>query len=90
MRQLLHPMRFRMDHRWAPDHMSAYLDGELGARSRGRMEHHLGECAECRRLVAGLTLVLDALRRLPAPGPRCDPVQIVASVRARLGETPPS
>ncbi|MBV9001820.1 MAG: zf-HC2 domain-containing protein [Solirubrobacterales bacterium] len=88
MRQFMHRMRFRMDHRWAPDRMSAYLDGELEARPRSRMEHHLGECAECRRLIAGLTLVLDALHRLPTRGSSCDPVRIAASVRVRLAEPP--
>ena len=88
MREFLHRTRFRMDHRWAPDRMSPYLDGELGAGSRGRMEHHLGECAECRRLIAGLTLVLDALHRLRTRGSGCDPVRIAASVRVRLAEPP--
>lgn len=90
MRQLLHRVRFRTDHRWAPDRMSAYLDGELRARSRGRMAHHLGECAECRRLIAGLTLVLDVLHRLPARGPHCDPIKIAAAVRAQLAQPPGS
>ena len=88
MRQYAHRMRFRMDHRWAPDRMSAYLDGDLGARSRGRMNHHLGECAECRRLITGLTLVLEALHRLAGRGPACDPAQVAASVRVQLSEPP--
>ena len=47
--------------------MSDYLDGELAASGRARMERHLGECAECRRLLAGLRAVVDGLHRLPAP-----------------------
>jgi anti-sigma factor RsiW len=52
--------------------MSAYLDGELQTGSRRRMEDHLGECVECRRLIAGLRLVIGALHRLPVPGSGLD------------------
>ena len=47
--------------------MSDYLDGELAPAGRTRMERHLGECAECRRLLAGLRRTLDGLHRLAAP-----------------------
>jgi anti-sigma factor RsiW len=64
--------------------MSGYLDGELAQAGRTRMERHLGECAECRRLLAGLRRILDGLHRLPAPSPGVDAVQIAASVQRRL------
>ncbi len=78
--------RFRRDHRWAPGRMSDYLDGELAPARRARMEHHLGECANCRRLLAGLRRTVDALHRLAAPRDGVDAVVIAASVRSRLGE----
>lgn len=78
--------RFRRDHRWAPRRMSDYLDDELAPAGRTRMERHLGECAECRRLLAGLRRTLDALHRLSAPSSGVDALQIAASVRARLYE----
>lgn len=53
------------------------------------MEHHLAECGDCRRLLAGLRAVVGGLRRLPAPGSGLDPVQIAALVRGRLNEPPP-
>ena len=81
-------VRFRWDHRWAPGHMSAYLDGELAAGQGRRMEHHVRDCPECRSLLAGLREMLDALRRLPAPPDVPDPLQIAASVRLRLREPP--
>jgi anti-sigma factor RsiW len=81
-------VRFRMDHRWAPDRMSAHLDGELPAPQHGRMERHLGECVECRRVFAGLTVVVEALRRLPALQRADTPAQFAASVGVRLGEPP--
>jgi hypothetical protein len=68
--------------------MSDYLDHDLAARGRARMEHHLGECVECRRLLAGLTLVVNALHGLPAPKSGHDPAQIAGAVRIRLDEPP--
>ncbi|MGH2886757.1 MAG: anti-sigma factor family protein [Solirubrobacteraceae bacterium] len=81
-------MSFARDHQWAPDRMSDYLDGELATGEQGRMEHHLGECHECRRLLAGLRAVVDRLHRLPALAGGVDAVQIAASVRVRLTEPP--
>jgi anti-sigma factor RsiW len=86
MRAFLSRVAFWRDHRWAPERMSAYLDGELLARQRQRMERHVGECSVCRRLLGGLRLVVDALQRLPTPEGGRDPVQLAGSVRARLGE----
>ena len=67
--------------------MSDYLDGELAPHAPARMERHLGECDECRRLLAGLRRTLDGLNRLSEPRPaawtRC---RSPRSVRARLSE----
>ena len=82
--------RYWLDHRWAPGRMSAYVDGQLASRRRTRLERHLAQCGECRRLLAGLRSTLDALRRLPAPSGGADPVQIARAVRSRLGEPPAS
>jgi anti-sigma factor RsiW len=68
--------------------MSAYLDGELRPNGRKRIERHVGECAECRSLLAGLRVMLAVLRRLPAPSGGAGAVRIAASVRARLNEPP--
>jgi len=86
MSGLLDRERFRRDHRWAPRRMSDYLDGELAPAGRTRMKRHLGECAECRRLLAGLRRAVDGLHRLSAPSAGADALQIAASVRARLSK----
>jgi len=52
------------------------------------MERHVGECAECRRLLADLGRIVNALHRLPAVGYGVDPVQLAGSVRPRLDEPP--
>ena len=78
--------RFRRDHRWAPGRMSSYLDGELAPAVRTRMERHLGECAECRRLLAGLRRTVDGLHRLSARSAGADALRIAALVQVRLNE----
>jgi anti-sigma factor RsiW len=85
MSGLLDREHFRRDHRWGPRRMSDYLDDELAPAGRTRMERHLGECAECTRLLAGLRRTLDGLHRLSVPR-GVDALQIAASVRARLYE----
>jgi anti-sigma factor RsiW len=82
--------RFMRDHRWAPGQMSDYLDGELAANQQQRIERHLLECRECRRLLRGLRQTLSALARLPPLSGEEDALRIAASVRTQLGELPPS
>jgi anti-sigma factor RsiW len=88
MSKLSDRARFDRDHQWAPERMSDYLDGGLAARARARMERHLGECQDCRRLLAGLRAVVGGLHRLQAPGGGLGAVQIASSVRAQLHEPP--
>jgi len=66
--------------------MSEYLDRELPPAGFARMEHHLAECVECRRLLAGLRQTVDGLRRLAGARVGIDALQTAASVRARLSE----
>jgi anti-sigma factor (TIGR02949 family) len=75
--------------RWARDHMSDYLDGELPPSPRSRMERHVEECAKCRGVLGTLSRMLSALRRVPPPAGGADARRIAASVRRRLGEPPP-
>jgi anti-sigma factor RsiW len=66
--------------------MSDYLDADLAPSDRARMEHHLDECDECRRLLAGLRQTVAALHRLSAGSAGADAPRIAASVRVRLRE----
>jgi predicted anti-sigma-YlaC factor YlaD len=50
------------------------------------MEHHLGECDRCRRLLDDLQRTLDALHRLAGPAEGIDAQKMAASVRSRLSE----
>lgn len=56
MVERLRMMRFMWEHRWTQRHLSEYVDGELASGERHRIEHHVGRCPECRR-------VLDTLKR---------------------------
>jgi anti-sigma factor RsiW len=82
--------RFWRDHRWAPPHMSDYLDEELGARGRARMERHVSECTDCHTVLLELKLVIGRLRLLPAPAGGGRAMQIAAAVRVRLTGPPGS
>ena len=88
MSSFLHRAWFALDHRWAPGHMSDYLDGELAPRGSLRMQRHIAACKECRRMLAGLRRMLEALPRLPGAGGGVDAVAIAAAVRMRLPPTP--
>ena len=85
MNSLLNRGRFRLDHRWAPPHMSEYLDEELNSRPQQRMERHVSECEECRRLLAGLREMIRVLHGLPTPS-GADAGRIAASVRLQIQE----
>jgi anti-sigma factor RsiW len=64
--------------------MSAFVDGELQSAGRRRLERHVGECHECRLLLAGLRAILNGLHGLAAPSGHIDPEQLSATVRLRL------
>ncbi len=86
MNQISHRLRFRLDHRWAPRQMSAYLDSELPARAQARLDRHAAECPECRHVLGGLLRMVAMLNRLPDGQPD-DVPDIAAAVRRRLHES---
>jgi len=47
--------------------LNRYLDGELSAEERSRIEQHLGECKDCSEALEGLCAVAAALAKAPAP-----------------------
>jgi anti-sigma factor RsiW len=79
-------VRFRRDHRWAPRRMSAYLDRELPPVGRTRLERHVHDCPECRRVLAALRKMLGLLKHAVPASARDEVPDIASAVRARLHE----
>jgi len=60
-------IRFARDHRWSQARMSEYVDADLTARDRERIERHTRDCSECRELLASLQEMVSALATLGRP-----------------------
>jgi anti-sigma factor RsiW len=69
--------------------MSDYLDEELAASRRRRMQRHVKACPKCRQVLGTLRRMVGALRRVPPPTGGPEAREIAASVRRRLSEPPP-
>jgi anti-sigma factor RsiW len=85
MISLVTQVRFRRDHRWTPNHLSDFVDGDLRPRGRSRLQGHVEKCPECYRALVTLQRMLDRLQHLPRPDPEEMP-DIAAAVRRRLDE----
>ena len=66
IRRFLERRRFMRDHRWTQAHLSDYLDGDLQAGERERVEDHVHWCPECRRALRSLRRTLQGLMELRA------------------------
>jgi anti-sigma factor RsiW len=62
-----------------------YMDAGLGPGAKARLKRHVGECDECRRLLAGLREMIRVLGGLPTPS-GVGAGRHAASVRLRLDE----
>ena len=77
-------LRFAYDHRWSQAHMSEYVDAELTARERARIERHTRDCSDCRELLTSLQQMISTLATFP--GRPADSVAgaVLAGVRQRM------
>ena len=64
--RLLARWRYMREHRWTHAHLSEYLDGELGAGERDRIEAHTSICPQCTRVLSTLRRTLERLALLGA------------------------
>lgn len=64
IRAYLERRRFMREHRWTAERLSDYLDQELGAAERARVDEHVGMCPQCRRVLATLRRTIAGLRSL--------------------------
>jgi anti-sigma factor RsiW len=60
----LRMMRFYLDHRWTRRRLSEYVDDELDAAGRERVERHVHLCPSCWRLLETLKRTLAGLMGL--------------------------
>lgn len=63
------------------DHLSGWLDGELAPEVMALVERHLEGCTDCRRELARLEALEQALGSLPAPLPAGLPEKVQARLR---------
>jgi len=73
-------------HRWARTRLPAYVDGELTARQRRRLERHADACPECGPALRSLIRVIHALRALPRPPAPTVADRAIARLRREAGE----
>ena len=66
--------------------MSAYLDSDLSAADRARLERHRAECPECRGVLGDLRRMLGLLHGARSPEPVADVRSITSAVVRRLHE----
>jgi anti-sigma factor RsiW len=66
IRKTLAKRRFMRDHRWTNERLSDYVDGDLRAPERERVEKHVHWCPECRRVLETLRRTVKALMELRA------------------------
>jgi hypothetical protein len=75
-----------MSDQWT-DRLSEYLDGDLPADERARLDGHLRECAECTATLIELKRVTVRARALTDREPHND---LWPDIAASIGATPPS
>jgi anti-sigma factor RsiW len=64
-------LRKKSEHQWVGESLSAYIDGELTARERTRVEQHLKECQACAQDLRTLRQTVALLKEMPVlPAPR--------------------
>ncbi len=54
-------------HSWVQERLSVYLDDQLPALERLRLERHLSDCSECQRALSSLQWTISLLKQAPAP-----------------------
>jgi anti-sigma factor RsiW len=73
------------DHQWAQQHLSHYVEGDLGPRARRRLDRHARNCAACGRGIRAMRALVYSVRALDgragvrAPGTIFDRVRLAAA-----------
>ena len=73
------------DHRWSQQHLSHYVEGDLGPRARRRLDDHALDCVDCGRGIRAMRALvyavqgLDGLAGVRAPATIFDRVRLAAA-----------
>ena len=73
------------DHQWSQQHLSHYVEGELGPRDRRRLDHHALDCVDCGRGIRAMRALvyavqgLDGLAGVRAPATIFDRVRLAGA-----------
>ena len=70
------------DHQWSQQHLSHYVEGDLGASARRRLERHAGNCVDCGRGIRAMGALLRLAGALAASEPIRAPAGIFGRVRS--------
>jgi anti-sigma factor RsiW len=52
------------DHQWSQQHLSHYVEGELGPRDRRRLDRHALGCVDCGRGIRAMRALVYAVQGL--------------------------
>jgi hypothetical protein len=52
------------DHQWSQQHLSHYIEGELGSRARRRLDRHALDCVDCGRGIRAMRALVYAIQGL--------------------------
>jgi len=78
------------DHDWSQRHLSHYVEGDLTARARRRLERHAADCPDCSRGIRAMKSLLGLIARIDRPGGVHAPASVFDRVRADTTPTPES
>jgi anti-sigma factor RsiW len=73
------------DHQWSQQHLSHYVEGELGPRARRRLDRHALGCVDCGRGIKAMRALvyavqgLDGLAGVRAPATIFDRVRLAGA-----------
>ncbi len=82
----MRPLRFLIDHRFTSRRLSPYLDGELGAADRRRVDQHIAACPDCESKARSLRNVLEGLEQLRSRAPSALTAKVLQALRQPSGD----
>jgi anti-sigma factor RsiW len=76
------------DHQWSQQHLSHYVEGDLPARARRRLDQHAQGCVDCGRGVRAMRALLRLIPGLAAQESIRAPAGIFDRIRTDGSEGP--